>query len=50
MVLYTLTRPSVLAVASVLSIAALETLASVSETPIGTLVDSAIRQSFGASG
>ena len=47
---YAIARPAVLVAGGVLAVAAQETLAATSETPISTLVDSAVRQSFGASG
>lgn len=47
---YTITRPSLLIAGSVIFVAALEASASIAETPIGSLVDAAVRHSFGAGG
>lgn len=50
LVVYGFSRPLVLAAASVFGLAALEVMASLSEAPANSLVDSGARYSFGTSG
>lgn len=50
MSLYAVFRPSVLVAGGVLAVGAVEALCSVSMSPIGSLVDSAIRHTFGGEG
>lgn len=47
---YAVTRPSLLVAGSVFFVAVLEALTSISQTPISSLVDAAVRHSFGAGG
>ncbi|CAN0051041.1 unnamed protein product, partial [Ectocarpus sp. 12 AP-2014] len=49
-ILYAVTRPSVLLASSFLAVAAVEILVSVSESPVGSLVDAAIRHASGGDG
>lgn len=49
-ILYAVTRSSVLLASSFLAVAAVEISVSVSESPVGSLVDSAIRHAFGGDG
>ena len=48
--LYAVTRPSVLFAGPFLAVAAVEILVSVSGSPVGSLVDSAVRHAFGGDG
>ena len=50
MSLYAISRPSVLIVGGFLAVGAVEALCSVSMSPIGSLVDSAVRHTFGGEG
>ncbi|CAB1096853.1 unnamed protein product [Ectocarpus sp. CCAP 1310/34] len=49
-ILYAVTRPSVLLASSFLAVAAVEISVSVSESPVGSLVDAAIRHASGGDG
>ncbi len=49
-ILYAVTQPSVLFASSFLAVAAVEISVSVSQGPVGSLVDSAIRHAFGGDG
>lgn len=49
-ILYAVTRPSVLLASSFLAVAAAEISVSVSESPVGSLVDAAIRHASGGDG
>ncbi|CAM9355306.1 unnamed protein product, partial [Ectocarpus sp. 8 AP-2014] len=49
-ILYAVTRPSVLLAGSFLAVAAVEISVSVSESPVGSLVDAAIRHASGGDG
>lgn len=50
MSLYAVFRPSVLVAGGVLAVGAVEAVCSVSISPIGSLVDSAVRHTFGGEG